>query len=176
MGRIGRFIAQANPGADDAELLARDKLAHALMYLARGMPVVYYGDEQGFTGDGGDKDARQDMLPSQVAAYNDDDLIGTTATTADANFDADAPAVQRSSATSPTLQGRPPGAAQRRPGPALLDERGRHLRVLAHRPPTRGSSTSSRSTTPRPRRPQTIPTYSADAGVQRRSSRPALGA
>jgi len=87
MGRIGRFIAQANPGATDAELLARDQLANGLMYLVRGMPVVYYGDEQGFTGDGGDKDARQDMMPSQVASYNDDDLIGTDATTADANFD-----------------------------------------------------------------------------------------
>ena len=32
------------------------------MYLTRGQPVVYYGDEQGFTGDGGDKDARQDMF------------------------------------------------------------------------------------------------------------------
>ena len=28
-------------------------------------------------GDGGDKDARQDMMPSQVPSYNDDDLIGT---------------------------------------------------------------------------------------------------
>ncbi len=37
-----------------------------LMYLSRGNPVVYYGDEQGFTGDGGDQDARQDMFPSQV--------------------------------------------------------------------------------------------------------------
>src|SRR5206468_3948052 len=48
-------------------------------------------DEQGFTGDGGDQDARQDMFPSQVASYNDDDLIGTDATTADSNFDADHP-------------------------------------------------------------------------------------
>ena len=37
------------------------------MYFSRGFPVVYYGDEQGFTGDGGDKDAREDMMPSQVA-------------------------------------------------------------------------------------------------------------
>ena len=36
------------------------------MYLVRGQPVVYYGDEQGFIGDGGDKDARQDMFASQV--------------------------------------------------------------------------------------------------------------
>ena len=87
MGRIGRFVAVANPGADDAELLARDRLAHALMYFSRGNPVVYYGDEQGFTGDGGDQDARQDMFPGQVASYNDDDLIGTDATTAQENFD-----------------------------------------------------------------------------------------
>jgi alpha-amylase len=57
------------------------------MYFSRGNPVVYYGDEQGFTGDGGDQLARQDMFPSQVPEYNDDDLIGTDATTADSNFD-----------------------------------------------------------------------------------------
>ena len=91
MGRIGRFVKVANGDAADAELLARDRLAHALMYLSRGNPVIYYGDEQGFTGDGGDQDARQDMFPSQVASYNDDDLIGTDATTAVSNFDADHP-------------------------------------------------------------------------------------
>ena len=64
------------------------------MYLTRGQPVVYYGDEQGFVGDGGDKDARQDMFASQVAIYNDDDLIGTDATTAEDNFDPDHPIYQ----------------------------------------------------------------------------------
>ncbi len=87
MGRIGLFVRNANAGATDAEVLARDRLAHELMYLSRGNPVVYYGDEQGFVGDGGDQAARQDMFPSQVASYNDDDLIGTDATTADSNFD-----------------------------------------------------------------------------------------
>ncbi len=89
MGRIGKFIYDS--GARDDELLARDILTHSLMYLTRGQPVVYYGDEQGFIGDGGDKDARQDMFPSQVASYNDDDLIGTDATTAEANFDTEHP-------------------------------------------------------------------------------------
>jgi hypothetical protein len=56
------------------------------MYLTRGQPVVYYGDEQGFVGDGNDQLARQDMFPSKVAEYNDDDLIGTSATTAVSNF------------------------------------------------------------------------------------------
>ena len=87
MGRIGNFIDASNRGAPDAERLARDRLAHELMYLSRGNPVVYYGDEQGFVGDGGDQLARQDMFPSQVAEYNDDDLIGTDATTAESNFD-----------------------------------------------------------------------------------------
>jgi pullulanase-type alpha-1,6-glucosidase len=87
IGRIGYSLQSGNPGATDAELVARDELAHALMYFGRGMPVVYYGDEQGFTGDGGDKDARQDMMPSVVPSYNDDNLIGTSATTADVNFD-----------------------------------------------------------------------------------------
>jgi alpha-amylase len=91
MGRIGRFVKVANGDAGDAELLARDRLAHELLYLSRGNPVIYYGDEQGFTGDGGDQDARQDMFPSQVASYNDDDLIGTDETTATDNFDADHP-------------------------------------------------------------------------------------
>ena len=46
------------------------------MYFSRGNPVIYYGDEQGFIGDGGDQEARQDMFPSLVDDYNDDDLIG----------------------------------------------------------------------------------------------------
>ncbi|MGJ7440127.1 pullulanase-type alpha-1,6-glucosidase [Aquipuribacter sp. MA13-6] len=87
MGRIGHFIAAGNPGADDQEMLARDTLAHALMYFSRGMPVVYSGDEQGFTGSGGDKAARQDMFPSVTPIYLDDDQIGTDATAADDNFD-----------------------------------------------------------------------------------------
>ncbi len=84
MGRVGAFLAQDHTGE---ELLRRDQLAHSLMFLTRGQPVVYYGDEQGFAGDGGDKDARQDMFASQVDSYNDDRLIGTDATTAEDNFD-----------------------------------------------------------------------------------------
>ncbi|WP_111765779.1 pullulanase-type alpha-1,6-glucosidase [Nakamurella deserti] len=97
MGRIGYFLKSAGTEADPVgpeELLARDQLAHSLMYLTRGQPVVYYGDEQGFVGDGGDQDARQDMFPSQVATYNDDDLIGTDATTAVDNFGTDNPVFQ----------------------------------------------------------------------------------
>ncbi len=93
MGRIGKFLLDG--GATGDELLKRDQLTHALMYLVRGQPVVYYGDEQGFVGDGGDQLARQDMFPSKVAEYNDDDLIGTDATTAQSNFDTSHPLYTR---------------------------------------------------------------------------------
>ncbi|SCG64659.1 pullulanase-type alpha-1,6-glucosidase [Micromonospora inositola] len=85
MGRIGSFIAAT--GGDDASQLRRDQLAHQLMFLTRGQPVVYSGDEQGFTGPGGDKDARQDMFASRSADYLDDDLIGTTRTHASDQYD-----------------------------------------------------------------------------------------
>ncbi|HEY3006761.1 MAG TPA: alpha-amylase family glycosyl hydrolase [Micromonosporaceae bacterium] len=86
MGRIGHFVTADNPGAGDAEWVSRDRLAHELMYLSRGNPVVYYGDEQGFTGDGGDQLARQTMFASRVPEYLADDLLGTTATHAQDNF------------------------------------------------------------------------------------------
>ena len=65
------------------------------MYLSHGQPIVYYGDEQGFTGDGGDQDARQDMFASSVATYNDDDLIGTDDMTAEGNFNTAHPFYRR---------------------------------------------------------------------------------
>ncbi|WBB67455.1 pullulanase-type alpha-1,6-glucosidase [Micromonospora sp. WMMD812] len=85
MGRIGSFIAGG--GTDPASHLRRDQLAHQLMFLTRGQPVVYSGDEQGFTGAGGDKDARQDMFASRVPDYLDDDLLGTDRTHAADQFD-----------------------------------------------------------------------------------------
>ncbi|GAA2724216.1 alpha-amylase family glycosyl hydrolase [Cellulomonas aerilata] len=90
MGRIGQMIVADNPAAagnGDDEWVARDRLAHELMYLSRGNPVIYYGDEQGFTGTGGDQLARQTMFASQVPEYLDDDLLGTDATHARSNFD-----------------------------------------------------------------------------------------
>ncbi|MFF0516353.1 pullulanase-type alpha-1,6-glucosidase [Streptomyces sp. NPDC004250] len=91
MGRFGTFLRQDDPQATDAELLRKDKLANELMFLSRGNPVVYYGDEQGFTGAGGDKDARQPMFASRTADYLDDDQLGTDRTHAEAAYDPDAP-------------------------------------------------------------------------------------
>jgi glycosidase len=106
-GRIGMFVRDDNSTATEPELLARDRLAHELMYFSRGNPVIYYGDEQGFTGAGGDQDARQDMFPSQSKQYNNlsdpadqptnkygfddgagkNDNIGSNETPMDDNFD-----------------------------------------------------------------------------------------
>ncbi|WP_143871478.1 alpha-amylase family glycosyl hydrolase [Catenovulum sediminis] len=87
MGRVGLFLNKNFPQASEAEKTQRSILTHALMYFSRGIPVVYYGDEQGFTGDGNDQDAREDMMPSVTDSYNDNNLLGTDKTTADDNFD-----------------------------------------------------------------------------------------
>lgn len=108
MGRIGSFLAQDNPGASDAELLARDELANEVMFLGRGNPVVYYGDEQGFTGaPGGDKNARQTMFASQVADYLDDDEIGTDRTAASDAYDPQHPLYRTIAALSQLTKAHP---------------------------------------------------------------------
>lgn len=86
MGRLATSISRQHPDAGDTEKLARLKLAHAMLFFLRGVPVIYAGDEQGFNGDGGDQAAREDMFPSQVASYNDNDLVGVDVTTAQSNF------------------------------------------------------------------------------------------
>jgi glycosidase len=85
-GRFAMFIRQARPGIGADELFARDMLGHAMLLTLRGVPVIYYGDEQGFISDGNDQLAREDMFASKVALYNDNDLVGSEATTAQANF------------------------------------------------------------------------------------------
>ena len=87
IARFGTHIRAQRPGITDDELLARVKLAHAMLLTLRGVPTIYSGDEQGFVGDGGDQDAREDMFASKVATYNDNALLGTKSTTAKANFD-----------------------------------------------------------------------------------------
>ncbi|MER5661828.1 pullulanase-type alpha-1,6-glucosidase [Streptomyces mirabilis] len=100
MGRIGYFLNQDNPKATDAQLVKKDELANELMFLSRGNPVVYYGDEQGFTGAGGDKDARQTMFASKVADYLDDDELGTDRTHASDAYDTSAPLYKEIAALS----------------------------------------------------------------------------
>ena len=75
MGRIGSFIDSA--ASSDADALAKSKLANALLLLLRGGPAIYYGDEKGMTGRGGDKAARQDMFPTLVSYWQDEKRIGS---------------------------------------------------------------------------------------------------
>ncbi|MEP7331973.1 MAG: pullulanase-type alpha-1,6-glucosidase [Terracoccus sp.] len=77
MGRVAMMLKGAGYGGD--ELLRRDQLATSLMFLSRGQPVVYYGDEQGFTGSGGDKAARQDMFATRTPSYAADPIVGSSA-------------------------------------------------------------------------------------------------
>lgn len=85
-GRFPMLMKHFAPSISDDELLRRDMLGHAMLLTLRGVPTIYYGDEQGFVGKGGDQDARQDMFASRVATYNEDRLLGTSSTTAQANF------------------------------------------------------------------------------------------
>ena len=86
-GRFATFVRRAFPQASDEEVLARVMLSNAMLLTLRGVPTIYSGDEQGFVGDGGDQDSREDMFASRVAAYNDNRLLGTNKTTATASFD-----------------------------------------------------------------------------------------
>ena len=75
MGRIGMFVDSA--ATSDADALAKSKLANALLFLLRGGPALYYGDEKGMIGNGGDKAARQDMFATQVPFWQDEKRIGS---------------------------------------------------------------------------------------------------
>lgn len=90
-GRFPMLLRMFSPKLDGDELLRRDILGHAMLLTLRGVPTIYYGDEQGFVGKGGDQQSRQDMFPSKVASYNQERLLGTKSTTAQGNFDTSHP-------------------------------------------------------------------------------------
>jgi glycosidase len=78
-GRFGYFVRKAWPLATDEEVLRRVTLGYAMLMTLRGVPVIYYGDEQGFAGIGRDQDAREDMFTSKTASYNAEKRIGVQA-------------------------------------------------------------------------------------------------
>lgn len=94
MGRVGYFLNST------AEPLQRDELAHELMFLTRGQPVVYYGDEQGFAGIGGDQSARQTLFPTQVAEFQDQPLVTGEQLGTGEHFATDAPLYEHIAALS----------------------------------------------------------------------------
>ncbi len=68
---------QGNTDATPSQLVERANFANALLFLLRGGPTVYYGDEKGMTGSGGDKAARQDMFATQVIEWQKEVRIGS---------------------------------------------------------------------------------------------------
>jgi len=107
MGRAAMMLKGS--GSTGTDLMARTKLANDLMFLTRGQPVVYYGDEQGFIGSGGDKNARQDMFATKVSQYAGEEILGGTAGSKD-RYDTKAPLYQQISALS-KLRAANPGLA-----------------------------------------------------------------
>ncbi|ACQ79737.1 alpha amylase catalytic region [Beutenbergia cavernae DSM 12333] len=98
IGRIGQQLAGTDHAAD------RTRLAQDILMLSRGNPIVYYGDEQGFTG-GGTDDAgnplaadvagRQDMFGTQVSGYRSQLLVDGTLMGDGAHVDTDVPLYER---------------------------------------------------------------------------------
>ena len=90
MGRTGYFIYSATYGDDDLTL-QRSKLANEVLFFSRGAPVLYYGDEKGMVGSGGDKSARQDMFPTEVSDWQEEYRIGTSPIGTKSAFDVSNP-------------------------------------------------------------------------------------
>jgi glycosidase len=76
VGRAG-FIINSKRINPANQLLPRTELGYALLYLSRGIPTVYYGDEVGMMGSGGDQMARQDMFETKVATWRSEARIGS---------------------------------------------------------------------------------------------------
>jgi glycosidase len=79
MGRIGQFLSSGYSDSERDKVLERSQLAQALLFYLRGTPAVYYGDERGMVGSGGDKKARQDMFTTQVDDWKVESRIGSPA-------------------------------------------------------------------------------------------------
>ena len=142
MGRVGLLLRQRS--GDDATLLRRDVLAHSLLYLLRGAPVVYYGDEVGMMGSGGDKLARQDMFPTRVAEWRTEARVGTTPIRAASSLDVRDHPLQTCSSGSPRCSGRRTPRSRR--GRAPCGWRPDRCSSSAGSTARPGTSTSPRST------------------------------
>ncbi|MDX6441412.1 MAG: alpha-amylase [Gaiellaceae bacterium] len=87
MGRAAMQIRQQGGGLSGDALLKRVLLGYDLMYFLRGAPIVYYGDEVGMMGSGGDKAARQDMFPTQVPDWQTEERVGSPPIGKGSSFD-----------------------------------------------------------------------------------------
>lgn len=78
-GRLATQLIRSNFRLTGQRLLDRVKLAYGMLLAMRGAPTLYYGDEVGIIGGGGDKEARQDMFPTEVAWWQDQERVGSPA-------------------------------------------------------------------------------------------------
>jgi hypothetical protein len=76
-GRAAGIIANQSYGLSNAALAQRVNLGYAMLMTMRGAPTLYYGDEVGISGSGGDKAARQDMFPTQVSQWKTEARAGS---------------------------------------------------------------------------------------------------
>jgi glycosidase len=86
VGRPARLI-QNQFGATGDELLRRTLLGYSLLHLVRGAPVVMSGDEVGMIGAGGDKQARQDMFPTGVRNWQQEERLAVPPIGTGSSFD-----------------------------------------------------------------------------------------
>ena len=148
IGRIGMMLDQ---GGLRRSRTSRTAYAsrNDLMYLTRGQPVVYYGDEQGFTGGTAATKHRQaparTCSPRQTPNYDDDPLMTGGTSGMAAHYDTDAGCTSRSRARQ---------APRRQPGPRRTARRSTGTRRTrpgisrsAGSTPTTWSSTSWSRTT-----------------------------
>ena len=86
--RFAHAVREARPQATSEEILQRVRLAYAVMLIARGVPVLYYGDEQGFTGAGkSDQGSREDMFASKVPSFRAAERLGPPSSADADHFD-----------------------------------------------------------------------------------------
>ena len=76
MGRIGFLLQKRLPGVSREALAARIRLGHALLLFSRGVPVIYYGDEQGLIGLGDDRMSRETLFASAAPAFQAERPLG----------------------------------------------------------------------------------------------------
>ena len=76
MGRFGQMLKYA--GDPDGDLWGDALLGYDLMYMSRGIPNVYYGDELGIIGNGGDQGARQDLFATSVSDWKTQSRIAAS--------------------------------------------------------------------------------------------------
>jgi glycosidase len=86
IGRAALMIRSLGVGAA-GPLLDRVRLGYSLLYLLRGAPIVYYGDEFGIIGRGGDKAARHDLFPTQVGEWQSEERVGSPPIGTGSSFD-----------------------------------------------------------------------------------------